>query len=251
MRKYLKTALAMLLMVGQTSAPLASQSQFEQQARGDDSVAEQRRFHQGNVLESISSYQTYQPKQALADFDQLHQQAQQAQTELAMLTQKSAYLSATQALIPAVKSEQRAQAKLTADLGGDVSRLTDLARSSLVADDIDGVVRAYRQISKEVEVIRVKNRFATPKANGYRDMNLVVRLPYSGHLAEVQIHLTEIAAIKNGPEHDIYQQIQHIERSSSPLTEFDNARISKLRQQSSLMYQQAWRDYIAPVRQVS
>ncbi|QIZ76450.1 RelA/SpoT domain-containing protein [Ferrimonas lipolytica] len=249
MGKFFKTALAMLMMVGQPAAGFATQSQFEQKHQPNN-AAEQNRFHTGNVLESIASYQAYQPTQALTTFEPLYQQAQHAQNELAMLTQKSAYLSATDALIPQVKSPQRALAKLHADCDGDVTRLTDLARSSLVANDVDGVVRAYRQLKSEVEVVRVKNRFATPKANGYRDMNLLVRLPASGHIAEVQIHLSEIAAIKNGPEHDIYQQIQQIERRSSNPSEFELAQIDKLKWQSTQMYETAWSNYITPKHKV-
>ena len=54
-----------------------------------------------------------------------------------------------------------------------------------------------------------KNRFKKPTASGYRDLNLLVRLPKTNLIAEVQLHLKAIADVKSGPEHDLYEQIQN------------------------------------------
>ncbi|WP_028117247.1 RelA/SpoT domain-containing protein [Ferrimonas senticii] len=252
MKHLFKTALMSLLMVSQSSIATAASS-FPSHDEPQLRPALERqdlRFHAGNRLESIPSYQAYPAEQAHNDFELLLQQAATAQQELAMLAHRTAYLTNTDALVPAVKSKQRAQAKLTGKLANQPQHLTDLARVSLVATDIDGVLKAYQYLSKQVEVIRVKNRFASPKANGYRDINMVVRLPQTGHIAEVQLHLESIAAIKNGEEHQIYQQIQQLERQAEPLSEFELARLTKLKQQSTALYHDAWQQLISPTKQL-
>ncbi len=216
--------------------------------------ANSQRFHRDlKDLFAIAPKRTLRALQPHTDFDSLYRQANAAQFELVQLTQHVAYLSDTEAVLPGVKSRERAQAKLQGELDGDVSRLTDLARASLVADDIGSLVAAYEQLESQVEVVAVKNRFKQPKANGYRDLNLLVRLPQNDMVAEVQIHLAPIAAIKNGAEHDIYEQIQVLERRAKqhPLSELEQARMARLSQQSTDLYLGAWHQVLSGVRQTA
>ncbi|MCV5804366.1 hypothetical protein OFN34_36775, partial [Escherichia coli] len=78
-----------------------------------------------------------------------------------------------------------------------------------------------------------KNRFKKPGPSGYRDLNLLVRLPKTNLIAEVQLHLKAIADVKNGPEHDLYEQIQKLERQASMekrnLSEIEMASIKNMR----------------------
>ena len=75
-----------------------------------------------------------------------------------------------------------------------------------------------------------------------------MRLPKSQIIAEVQLHLEAFSEIKNGKEHDNYQQIQQIERlqltDNRALSEIELAAISKLRKESQQLYQQAWSQYL-------
>ena len=56
--------------------------------------------------------------------------------------------------------------------------------------------------------------------------------------------------MKNGKEHDIYEQIQKIERlalqEKRPVSEFEQSKINKLRQESLHLYQTAWQQYLQP-----
>ncbi|MGF1756184.1 phosphoribosylglycinamide formyltransferase, partial [Vibrio makurazakiensis] len=67
-------------------------------------------------------------------------------------------------------------------------------------------------------------------------------------VAEVQLHLKAIADVKSGPEHELYEIIQGIERhaisESRSLNDIETAQITSLRRQSLEMYQQAWQPYI-------
>ncbi|SHI09355.1 RelA/SpoT domain-containing protein [Ferrimonas marina] len=198
------------------------------------------------AAETIDAY----PRQDSNDFATLMAQAELAQQELAALTQTLAGQYHAEALVPGVKSQARAEAKLHGDLDGDAARLTDLARASLVADDVATLVELHQAVAESVEIVRLKNRFKTPKANGYRDLNLVVRLPQSGHLAELQLHLDAIAQVKNGAEHDIYEQIQALTRQSDR-NEFDQHRITQLQQQSMQLYANAWHHHLTPVHSLA
>ncbi|MBY5921231.1 hypothetical protein [Ferrimonas balearica] len=213
----------------------------------------QRFYRDLKDLFAISPKRTDRALQPHTDFDDLYRQANAAQFELVQLTRHVAFISDTEAVLPGIKSRNRAEAKLEGELDGDVSRLTDLARTSLVAEDIGSLVTAYEQLESRVEVVAVKNRFKQPKANGYRDLNLLVRLPQSDMVAEVQIHLAPIAAIKNGAEHDIYEQIQNLERRAKeqPLTELEQKRIARLSQQSTDLYLNAWHQVLSGVREVA
>ncbi|TKB49401.1 hypothetical protein FCL40_08700 [Ferrimonas sediminicola] len=254
MGKFLKTAL-MLFMVGQAPVQAATQLTLDTSLDKLPGLERSNKAEKGLPgLMAIDSQEYASAIQPTSDFENLYLRAQLAQNELAMLTHRVAYLSSTQADVPAVKGRERALAKLEGKLDGDVRLLTDLARTTLVAEDVDGLLRAYHELDRQGEVVRVKNRFLTPKANGYRDLNLLVRLPDSQMVAEVQIHLRSFANIKSGPEHDFYQQIQEVERQAlaerRSLSEFERARVQRLRQQSAVLYRQAW-EAISPPGWVS
>ncbi len=64
----------------------------------------------------------------------------------------------------------------------------------------------------------------------------------------MQLHLKAIADVKSGPEHDLYEQIQTMERQASAaqrdLNEMELTAIKQLRSQSKSLYQQAWQPYL-------
>ena len=74
---------------------------------------------------------------------------------------------------PSVKHLARAREKVVLDYGGDARRLRDILRGSVVCetvDELDVVVDALRAV-KDVEVIRIKNRFRDkPTPSGYREV---------------------------------------------------------------------------------
>ena len=108
---------------------------------------------------------------------------------------------------------------------------------------------AFELLENKTEVLRVKNRLKSPGASGYRDLSLLVRLPESRIVAEVQLHLEAFSEIKNGVEHNNYEQIQTIERKqiseNRPLNDIEKATIAKLRKQSQQMYHYAWDQYLS------
>ncbi|MCL1066726.1 RelA/SpoT domain-containing protein [Shewanella olleyana] len=187
------------------------------------------------------------PQQDTNDLNQLFDRAPLAQTELTQLLEIISQDSHTDLLIPDIKSYQRAQQKIDRKFDGDASYITDIARATLVANDVETLMHSYRTLAETTEVVQVKNRFAEPKASGYRDLNLLVKLPKTQMIVEVQLHLSEIADIKSGPEHQVYEQIQHIEAVAQTqhraLTDLEMMQIVKLRQSSHKLYHKAWLSY--------
>ncbi|MCL1122951.1 RelA/SpoT domain-containing protein [Shewanella surugensis] len=198
-------------------------------------------------LIGIPSKHYSSPIQPYSDLTLLYHQASHTKQDLDTLLSSISAATQTQAITAPLKSVERAQAKIHNKLEGDGAKITDLARGSLVADNVNALMRAYQALIAQVEVVGVKNRFAVPKASGYRDLNLLVKLPKSNMICEVQLHLRQIADIKSGPEHQTYQHIQNIQarakHAQRALSEFELASITQLRQDSFKLYQKAWLNY--------
>ncbi|MCL1148444.1 RelA/SpoT domain-containing protein [Shewanella marinintestina] len=200
-----------------------------------------------NGLTAIQSMQYQVPRQTSADLDTLYSQANDAQQELAQLLNMITAQSQTQSQLANIKSRERAEAKVYNKLNNDASQLTDIVRASIVSDDIHNLMQAFEIIKSDSQLIQVKNRFANPKESGYRDLNLLVKLPKSQMIAEVQLHLADIAEIKSGAEHEVYEQVQSIQASAMQqqrhLNDIETAKITLLRQESHKLYHKAWLRY--------
>jgi hypothetical protein len=107
-----------------------------------------------------------------------------------------------------MKSLGRTLEKITADYGGDASRIIDLTGASIYYDSVDELVKGYQAVEANsfFKVVRVKNTLA--KASGYGDINIAVEMGsadfeievngekrpehYAGFIIELQLHLTAI-----------------------------------------------------------
>lgn len=200
-------------------------------------------------LYRVKPFQASDIKQPYSDFNLLYQNALVGQNELEIMTEQIAFATGTTTFSSGIKSQLRALNKINSKLAGDSEKITDLARTSIVAKDVADLMNAFELIEQQTQVLRIKNRFKTPGASGYRDLSLLVRLPESKIVAEVQIHLAAFSEIKNGAEHVNYEQIQHIERKQitekRALSEIELAAINKLRKQSQQMYHTAWNQYLS------
>ncbi|EGR0261918.1 phosphoribosylglycinamide formyltransferase [Vibrio cholerae] len=248
----LRTTALMLLLLSRAPAmaavPLTTNSTEDNREESQQNEVSSKLFrHSLSGLYGIAN-QNYSIVQPYQDFDVLYSKAHQAQIELETLCKSTALLTHTQAYFAGTKSRQRALEKVELELDGQAERITDLARATIVAHDVASLVTAYETLSREATVVKVKNRFKNPAESGYRDLNVLVQLPKTGIIAEVQLHLAAIAQVKSGAEHELYEQIQTIERTARQeqreLTEWENAQIAKMRSASRDLYQQAWQPYI-------
>ncbi|SQD79834.1 RelA/SpoT domain-containing protein [Moritella yayanosii] len=251
MYSFLRTSLILVLMLA-GKAPLEAASMLSlNQASNNGSATNRVRTQISKdlaglyQLSDISNTHIIQP---YSDFDSLYSLAKAAQDELATLTQQIALMSQTNAVIPAIKSIERAQAKITNKHDGAVEKITDLARSSLIAKNSLQLISAFELLEQETDIVQIKNRFNNPKQNGYRDINLLVRLPKTQMVVEVQLHLDRIEAIKNGPEHDNYVKIQQISHNAQQqqreISEIEAFKVAQLKVESTNLYQVAWQQQL-------
>lgn len=248
----LRTTALMLLLLSRApvmaAIPLTNSATEESREESQQNEISSKLFrHSLSGLYGISS-QTYPVTQPYQDFDVLYSKAHQAQIELETLCKSTALLTHTHAYFAGTKSHQRALEKVNLELDGQAERITDLARATIVANDVASLMTAYETLNREATVVKVKNRFKTPAESGYRDLNVLIQLPKTKIIAEVQLHLAAIAEVKSGAEHKLYEQIQGIERSARleqrDLTEWESAQIAKMRSASRDLYQQAWQPYL-------
>ncbi|MBF4283475.1 phosphoribosylglycinamide formyltransferase [Vibrio anguillarum] len=250
MSLFLRTTALMLLVLSRAPAFAAVPFNSESDVKVGESknqLSSKLFKHSLSGLYGIQSTNN-QPLQPYNDFEILYSKAHQAQRELETLCRSTALLTSTEAHFSGVKSRDRALSKIEHELGGRADRITDLARTTLVANDVPSLVEAYEVLSREASIVKVKNRFKSPAASGYRDLNLLVQLPKTNIIAEVQLHLKAIADVKNGPEHRFYEQIQKFERVAAlekrALHDIEKAQINQFRRQSIELYQNAWQPYI-------
>mgnify|MGYP001395784482 CR=1 FL=1 len=112
---------------------------------------------------------------------------------------------------PSVKGLARAREKTNLDYGGDASRIRDILRGSVVCETVDElnvVVNALRAV-KDVEVIRIKNRFRDkPTPSGYRDVN--INIDYHGMVVELQLHLSGVLQVAD-KQHVAYEAARELD----------------------------------------
>lgn len=197
-------------------------------------------------LKSISDFNV-SIKQPYSKFDDLYDHSIYAQIELEGLLHKVAKETGSGVILSGVKNKDRAHEKILAEFNGDVTKITDIARGTLVADSVEEILGGFNRISEDANIVAVKNRFKEPQPSGYRDLKILIELPESKIIAEVQIHLRAIANVKSGPEHDLYEIVQRIERNAKyenrPLTELESVQINYARKESQELYRNAWELY--------
>ena len=250
MSVFLRTTALMLLVLSRApafAATVSTNSAEPTRTPAQNQVSSKVFRHSLSGLYGIKAFDS-NPTQPYTDFDVLYSKSHQAQAELETICKSTALLTNSEALFAGVKSQARAEEKIALELNGDVTRITDLARATIIANDVESLVEVYEAVSREADVVKVKNKFKSPADSGYRDLNLLVRLPKTNIIAEVQLHLKAIADVKSGPEHELYEIVQGIERNAlaqnRPINDIEAAQINNLRSQSLELYQQAWQPYI-------
>lgn len=179
-----------------------------------------------------------------ADLDLLYAEAEAAQGELYKKTIDVANATNGRASLPAtLKGRERATEKTKSDYGGDVSKLVDLARGSIIYESYFNLLKGLSACQTTFSIVREKNRFAQPTAAGYRDILLNVQLS-NGHIAELQLHLTQILDVKSGVGHKLYEEMRTIQAQADEakraLTAEEQAKVEKLIAESRMHYDAAF-----------
>jgi hypothetical protein len=140
-----------------------------------------------------------------------------------------------------MKTMARAQRKATADYGGDVSKIRDVLRASIVGDTVEKTRSAAADFieAHRGSVIRIKDRFASPSL-GYRDILVNFRTP-TGLIAEVQFGSKTILAAKSGDGHKIYKEIQDLQTSNLPDRDAAAKALTELESREEKLYNEAYK----------
>lgn len=135
------------------------------------------------------------------------------------------------AVVGPIKSIERSAEKVVNDYDGDISRLGDIVRGSVVVKTADQARAVLSTFQQNATITHLKNRLDQPLESGYRDVNFRVKLS-NGMSGEVQIHVSQVLKAKNTIGHRLYERL----RTALPGT----ATHSKLLNASRSLYNKAW-----------
>ncbi len=123
-----------------------------------------------------------------------------------------------------VKTAQRAQEKVQRSYAGDVSRLVDLCRQSIIFESPCDISTCLADIAADpaVSLVRIKNRldpqYDAARSAGYRDVAINLRmvgpearnLNLDEHVCEVQLILKAFAELKSDSGHSRYVTFRNL-----------------------------------------
>eukprot|EP00948_MAST-09A_sp_MAST-9A-sp1_P000389 g389.t1 len=149
----------------------------------------------------------------------------------------------TRICIPnSIKGIKRSCEKVYQDYHGNFSRLVDIARAMIVCENNHSVIDVLEMVRvfaerKDVVIMRVKNRFATPKIGfAPKDILLSITIPngsFPTHIMEIQIHLQDILKIKNSGGHKLYDLVRTLGLGEE-ITNSSNDSSGRTKQQPSV-----------------
>jgi hypothetical protein len=127
-----------------------------------------------------------------------------------------------------LKGRVRVMAKVAEKYGGDFSMLGDLARMTFECDTMEAVTQTLKGLASKRDAVRItgiKNRlmaeFDTSSTGGYRDMLINCCHVATGHRCEVQITLSGLLAIKDGPGHAVYDVVRMLDLNDPSVTNYE------------------------------
>lgn len=96
-----------------------------------------------------------------------------------------------------LKGEKRAREKVQADYKGDWSQVRDMVRATIAVPMVTQLPMVLRTLEANGMKLaqKPKNNLVKPLPGGYRDINLIVKVP-NGLLAELQLHVKPMTVAK-------------------------------------------------------
>lgn len=155
-----------------------------------------------------------------------------------------------------LKGKERAVEKVTTDYrtpefpDGDWGQLRDMVRATIAVPAVTQIPKVLSELKKAgIELAQQpKNNLVKPLPGGYRDLNLIVKLP-NGLVAELQVHVKPMTLAKEkGHEH--YETTRSIDakytengavKDKESWTEEDRTKHAEAMQQQEKIYGQAWK----------
>ena len=178
------------------------------------------------------------PIQIHADLDDLYEDGTRAHKEIAMVVKHIADLNGYMAVIPGLKTRDRAEEVVHTRMQDDARYINDIARVSLVCKTMEDVNYSLHMLSHSYPNAIIYNRFENPPSTGYRDMKLIVRSDRS-HFAEIQVHLESYWNAKMHRGDEIYKKIRELGCRDSELSPADKKARRTLYSESRDLYNAA------------
>lgn len=107
-----------------------------------------------------------------------------------------------------VKKLLRVMKKLVEKYDRHPSAVTDIARSSVIFEILEGLIKGLEFAISNFRIVSLKNRFVEP-ADGYTDVLLNVRMG-NDFLVEIQLHLRSIHQVKGESGHTAYKWFRRL-----------------------------------------
>lgn len=110
-----------------------------------------------------------------------------------------------------LKGKDRASEKVRTDYDGDWSQVRDMVRATIAVPMVTQIPKVLAELKANgIELAqKPKNNLVKPLPGGYRDINLIVKLP-NGLLAELQVHIKPMTLAKE-KGHKPYETTRAIE----------------------------------------
>lgn len=110
-----------------------------------------------------------------------------------------------------LKGKDRASEKVRTDYDGDWSQVRDMVRATIAVPMVTQIPKVLAELKANgIELAqKPKNNLVKPLPGGYRDLNLIVKLP-NGLLAELQVHIKPMTLAKE-KGHKPYETTRAIE----------------------------------------
>jgi hypothetical protein len=207
----------------------------------DDKTDDELRY------DAVLEFKEKEPSEALQPSDKLeevYQKAKEAKPEFDKEVKKIADGAGCEAIPAPLKGEPRAKTKIASDYGGHANKLLDVLRASVVCKNFKSVEHAKELVATQFgkdNVVRIKDRFKEKLPSGYRDILMNVKTA-NHHVAELQVHLAAIQAVKKDKAHKLYeahrQKIVLIGKSYKSLQE--NEWLDSLERQMKELFDEAF-----------
>lgn len=110
-----------------------------------------------------------------------------------------------------LKGQERAEEKVRTDYNGDWSQVRDMVRATIAVPMVTQIPKVLAELKAAgIELAqKPKNNLVKPLPGGYRDLNMIVKLP-NGLLAELQVHIKPMTLAKE-KGHKPYETTRSIE----------------------------------------
>ncbi|MFZ1326814.1 MAG: hypothetical protein WAT67_12490 [Candidatus Contendobacter sp.] len=173
--------------------------------------------------------------------DALYQQCEAKKTAFDALIEQLAEQTGGNPLLTPLKAPKRALEKLVDSLGGQLARLTDILRATLVYETEADLLIAFSLVFGKVRVLRERNLYqdGLSLSDGYRDAK--IDFDFDDIPVEVQFNTRAMLAAKEKahPYYEEKRRLLAVKRSGAQLSAEQRRRLRELDRLMRTIYQEA------------